>query len=165
MEYKGELKGFPTEIVEKMLERQVEQGNPRNVGVFERMRSAGIESKGFCWENTIEKWQFWNEVVNYRNFELFFEKYPKTEKELTFPREMLVWDYDENWKEVKLVLGIFPERTSHYKVIGSDNVQMNAEDLPVEFPDPLLKKIEKLETELQTLKDEIKSRTAGQCNP
>ena len=162
MEYKGELKGFPTEIVEKMLERQVEQGKPRNVAVFEYIRNTGVNLEGFCWMNTPEGQNFWEEVIEKKNFELFFKKYPKTKKELTFPREMIVWDCDKNNKQIELVYGIFPERNSPYKVVvGSYAIWRNAEELP----DPLLKKIEKLETELQTLKDEIKSRTAGQCNP
>ena len=157
MEYKKELEGFPTEVVEKMLERQVEQGNQRDVTVFEFAKRAGRGTKGFCWVETVEGQYFWEEVLENQNFELFFEKYPKTKTELTFPREMIVWN-DEDCKEIKTVLGIFPERKP-YKVIGINNMWKNAEDLPVEFPDPLLKKIEKLETELQTLKDEIKSRT------
>jgi len=31
--YKGQIKDFPTEVVEKMLERQVDQGNKRDVTV------------------------------------------------------------------------------------------------------------------------------------
>lgn len=34
-EFKGDLKGFPSEVVEKMLERQVEQGSKRDVKIFE----------------------------------------------------------------------------------------------------------------------------------
>ena len=34
MEYKGELKGFPHEVVEKMLDRQEEQGNERDVRLY-----------------------------------------------------------------------------------------------------------------------------------
>lgn len=41
MKYKGELEGFP-EVVEKMLERQVEQGNKRDVSVFERSKFIGF---------------------------------------------------------------------------------------------------------------------------
>lgn len=36
--YKGQLEGFPKEIVERMLECQVEQGNSRDVSIFEENR-------------------------------------------------------------------------------------------------------------------------------
>ena len=37
-EPKGELEGFPKEIISRMLDCQEEQGNPRDVSVFERDR-------------------------------------------------------------------------------------------------------------------------------
>ena len=160
MIYKGELKGFPTEVVEKMLERQVEQGNKKDVTVFEGSSRAGRGMKGFCWAETVEGHYFWERVIINEDFDLFFEEYPKTEKTLTFPRKMLVWNDPKN-KQVELVLGIFPSRISEFKVIGSVYVYKFAEDITEEKPkDPLLEKLDKLETELQTLKDEIKSRTA-----
>jgi hypothetical protein len=74
MEYKGELQGFPDEVVNKMLDRQVEQGNKRDVTVFE----AG-KTDGFYWSETTEGGNFWGEVIHDKNFALFFEKYPKQE--------------------------------------------------------------------------------------
>lgn len=84
MEYKGELKGFPTEVVEKMLERQVEQGGKRDVSIFEEVRcSAG---SGFYWDRTPEGHEFWKNVIEKRNFDAFFTKYPKN----TYPKVMTV---------------------------------------------------------------------------
>lgn len=80
MIYKGDIAGFPTEVVEKMLERQVEQGNERDVRVFEICRHAGRHQGGFSWSLTIERDYFWDQVSFYKNFSLFFERYPKTEK-------------------------------------------------------------------------------------
>lgn len=76
--YSGELKGFPTEVVEKMLERQVDQGNKPKVKVFEKCISADIDGGGFSWINTIEGHDFWNSVLCLQNFDIFFEKYPKS---------------------------------------------------------------------------------------
>ena len=161
MIYKGELKGFPTEVVEKMLERQEEKGNPRDVTVFEKDACATRVKGGFLWEYSEEGFGFWNNIIRHRQFNVFFEKYPKTEKTLTFPRKMLVGDYAGGTKCTELVLGIFPERDNPYKVIGMYNAWRFAEEIAEEKPkDPLLEKLEKLETELQTLKNEIKSRTA-----
>ena len=74
---KGELEGFPKEIIARMLDCQEEQGNPRNICVFERHRTAGEIEKGFVWRGIKEDYNFWNEVIRYKNFNLFFEKYPK----------------------------------------------------------------------------------------
>lgn len=74
MEFKGELKGFPREVVEKMLERQVEQGYERDLIVFEE-----CEYDGFVWGKSIEKHYFWCKVILEKDFNLFFEKYPKTQ--------------------------------------------------------------------------------------
>ncbi len=86
-DYIGQIKGFPKEVIEKMLEKQVEQGNPRDVKVFEYMKYAGnykrdgrINShkriKGFEWAITIEGWDFWNAVIMDKNFGEFYKLYP-----------------------------------------------------------------------------------------
>ena len=75
--YGGEIADFPIEVVERMLECQVEQGNKRDVSVFERNKIAGSYSKGFCWVETKEDVNFWNEVIGNKNFDLFFQKYHK----------------------------------------------------------------------------------------
>lgn len=79
MKYKGELKGFPQEVVEKMLERQEEQGNKRDVSVFEDHNTASVAGGGFNWEYSIEGRLFWTQVIDDRNFGLFFDKYPNKE--------------------------------------------------------------------------------------
>ena len=47
LEYGGEIKDFPPEIVEKMLEKQVEQGNKRDVSVFEKNSCLNARQGGF----------------------------------------------------------------------------------------------------------------------
>jgi len=74
--YKGELNGFPEEVVEKMLERQFEQDNVKDITVFEDNIYGG-----FSWSNSIEGLTFWLNVISQRNFDLFFDKYPKIEEE------------------------------------------------------------------------------------
>jgi len=87
--YKGELAGFPQEIVEKMLEYQVEQGNVRNVTVFENSVTSGASSGGFKWSAAPEGRSFWDGVINNKNFKLFFNKYPKIKVEEVDEDEML----------------------------------------------------------------------------
>ena len=75
--YGGEISDFPIEIVERMLECQVEQGNPRDVSMFEKCKGRGRMWYGFDWGNTNDGKDFWNDVINNKNFYLFFQKYPK----------------------------------------------------------------------------------------
>lgn len=79
--YKGDLEGFPKEVVDLMLERQFEQAGKRDVTVFEIYKYAGVEDGGFYWSRTEERYDFWKEVVEDRNFDVFFERYPKKESE------------------------------------------------------------------------------------
>lgn len=79
--YKGELEGFPKEVVDLMLERQFEQIGIRDVTVFEACRYANVDTGGFKWGETEEGHDFWCAVVYNRNFDVFFERYPKKESE------------------------------------------------------------------------------------
>ena len=78
MEYKGELKGFPQEIVERMLDCQVEQGNERDVRVFEDDVTADKDEGGFSWSELSEDGLFWVRVITSRDFEIFFKRYPQS---------------------------------------------------------------------------------------
>lgn len=72
----GDLVGFPIKVVEKMIERQVEQGNKPDVTVFQlRVISDQIDG-GFDWYKTPERGKFWDNVINGK-FDVFFRKYPE----------------------------------------------------------------------------------------
>jgi len=79
-EYKGYLKGFPEEVVKKMLERQVEAGNKEDVTMFEEDRYRSTMQNGFTWIDTVEGIEFWNKVLDGGNWNTFFERYPKETK-------------------------------------------------------------------------------------
>ena len=106
--YKGEITGFPEEVVEKMLEHQVNQGFKRDITVFETWKCASHQ--GFCWEDTIEGKAFWKKVIDKEKFDLFFERYPKN----TYPKVMMVSTYPitENNKGVTRV--VFMEKNGKY---------------------------------------------------
>ena len=78
---KGGLEGFPKEIISRMLDCQEEQGNPRDITVFEKRCDVGRSDKGFEWDKTQEDWDFWHEVIHVRNFDEFFEIYPKKDNQ------------------------------------------------------------------------------------
>lgn len=75
--YGGEIADFPIEVVEKMLENQVLQGNPRDVSVFEKRNVYGLRGFGFDWGTTDDGHYFWHDVILNKNFSLFFKRYPK----------------------------------------------------------------------------------------
>lgn len=60
-----------------MLQRQEEDGNPRNLSVFTKDIYSGTGDGGFAWARTPEGADFWEKVLVHQNFDLFFEKYPK----------------------------------------------------------------------------------------
>lgn len=71
-----DLKDFPIEVVEKMIERQVGQGNKADVSVFQFRVHSDQSHGGFTWSKTPEGITFWNDVTK-GNFDRFFKKYPK----------------------------------------------------------------------------------------
>ncbi|MGL5913090.1 MAG: hypothetical protein ACRCZB_02910 [Bacteroidales bacterium] len=76
----GEIKDFPIEVVHRMCECQVEQGNEFCPYSFKGTASLGVLDGGFCWLDTSEGQDFWEEIINDKNFELFFAKYPRQEQ-------------------------------------------------------------------------------------
>ena len=74
---KGQIKDFPIEVVQKMVERQYEQTGKCNVKIFQLYKRTDKVDGGFLWRNTIEGYEFWRTIIDHNNFDLFFAKYPK----------------------------------------------------------------------------------------
>lgn len=70
IEYKGQLKYFPENVVNKMLDYQEEQTGKRDITVFEENVKCSKVSGGFHWANTEEGYQFWYSVIIKREFYL-----------------------------------------------------------------------------------------------
>ena len=75
----GDLENFPIEIVEKMLQKQYNQFGEKDISIFQNNRRS---EKGFIWENTIEGHDFWKRVISRKEFDIFFERYPKLSKKV-----------------------------------------------------------------------------------
>lgn len=73
---KGEIKSFPIEVVQKMVDYQEKQNNKADVHVFQSYACASKIDGGFDWPETEEGLYFWTRVINCRNFSLFFDKDP-----------------------------------------------------------------------------------------
>lgn len=74
---KGEIKDFPIEVVQRMVDCQIEQGNKADVTVFQKNRYEIKEDNGFSWDETAEGVSFWSNITYFKDFNMFFEKYPK----------------------------------------------------------------------------------------
>jgi hypothetical protein len=73
-----------------MVQRQQDQGNGVNINVFENDKTEGKSLGGFTWSESPEGDPFWSNVIRYRNFDAFFEKYPKGEQINKLPEEYIV---------------------------------------------------------------------------
>ena len=116
-EPKGQLIGFPKEIIARMLDCQEEQGNKRDVTVFEKYNSCSLVAGGFDWDETKEEDFFWYEVITKENFDLFFEKYPKQDNQDN-SQEFKVGDkvYDIMLREIGIVTKIILNDVSAFPI-------------------------------------------------
>ncbi len=60
--YKGDIKDFPKEVVEWMLDNQVKQGNKRDISVFEVCRWCNRVNGGFDFDDATEGGDFWQTI-------------------------------------------------------------------------------------------------------
>lgn len=90
---KGDIWDFPIEVIDKMVEHQIEQGNEYDVKVFQRLsRTSKRISGGFSWYETSEGSDFWEKVICEKRFDLFFEKYPR--EAIGTEQPPIKYDYD-----------------------------------------------------------------------
>lgn len=82
----GQLKGYPLEVVELMLKEQVNQKNYLSLEIFKVDIEATQEYGGFDWGESEDGLEFWTQVIRYRNFNKFFEKYPR-KREIFYTKE------------------------------------------------------------------------------
>ena len=75
----GDLKGFPIEVVQEIVNEQVRQGNKADVEVFQEHLYAGHVLGGFDWANSVMGKNFLHDVLSHKRFDTFFQKYPKTQ--------------------------------------------------------------------------------------
>jgi hypothetical protein len=125
MKYKGQLEGFPKEVVDRMLDNQELKGNVRDVKVFEKNLSATSSENGFSWCQTKEDEDFWHNVISCKDFDLFFEKYPKEKcdkgncDKCECPKEKTA-----DIKEVDEVIEYDYLNPSHYQIYSKETFEM-----------------------------------------
>ena len=72
----GEIEDFPIEIVQKMVDYQIGQGNKADVTVFQKSNMASKRNKGFDWNKTKEN-TTWIGIIMWKEFDIFFKHNPK----------------------------------------------------------------------------------------
>lgn len=83
-----QFKDLPVEIQNRMLDEQIRQRNPRNAEVFEVNIFAGDSKGGFDWDESMEEYDFWEEILVSGDFTGFYEKYPKVPNKLYSEEEV-----------------------------------------------------------------------------
>lgn len=94
----GEIKDFPIEVVQKMVEKQVHQGNKADVKKFQEYKRFSFADGGFYWGKTKEGQEFWYNVIDLNDFDLFFKKYPKKEEKKELKGINLLNEFEESLK-------------------------------------------------------------------
>jgi hypothetical protein len=133
---------LPKEIQEKMLDYQEQQGNKRDAWVFRKDLDAHIIEGGFDWDDTPEKNRFWYDVLINKNYDLFFERYPKGTGFEPLPEKVMnVWDKEDKEKYKRVVFGRKNGKyfawdsagtTEEAKEINHVTIWDNAEEIPQE---------------------------------
>lgn len=73
----GKIADFPMEVVERMVYEQINQRQKPNPTVFAIKKAAAPGEGGFSWAATEDGCAFWEKVINKKDWDLFFSKYPK----------------------------------------------------------------------------------------
>ena len=118
----GKIKDFPIEVVQKMCENQVAQGNEFNPKVFQEVSQSGLKAGGFDWCETKDGDYFWFKVICQQDFNLFFEKYPKEMKQpkqvanenSIYPKVMWVGNSEKHVQEKLFKKVVFMEKNKKF---------------------------------------------------
>lgn len=71
---RGEIAGYPIEIIQAAVDRGVEQGRNANQVIQSLQISIG---SGFSWADTPEGSRFWSHIMYRHKFNIFFQRYPR----------------------------------------------------------------------------------------
>jgi hypothetical protein len=92
MEYKGDIKGFPEEVVAMMMKMQEWQTGKRDITVFENDSCACDFIGGFDWAETPDGFDFWETIILDEDFDRFFKSYPRLKHQAELIEEIIQQD-------------------------------------------------------------------------
>ena len=113
---KGEIKNFPIEVVQRMVDYQVLQGNKADVSVFQDNMYAPHWGGGFDWDETKEGHAFWERIIENSEFYPFFEQF-SNDKVYTC---MLADKSKHNANIIKHLEELGGKNTREFKIAFSD---------------------------------------------
>ena len=143
----GNLKEFPIEVVQEMVNEQVMQGNNADVVVFQEDYRAEQNCGGFCWCYSVMGADFWYEVLYHKKFDIFFQKYPKNKNKYISK----VMKKEEKKTEKKVVVS-----KEKWDKLVAENDKLVAENDKLEFNNANLEKaLCNQRKALTTLSDEL----------
>ena len=128
----GDIANFPIEVVQKMVDEQVKQGNKANVKIFQANRNTGFACGGFTWNRTDDGDSFWEGVIRNHCFNAFFDRYPKSN-----PLSHLVYIIQDGSIDGDELLTTLVE----YGGENYDNLEGDSEDT-LYYIDPITRNIE-----------------------
>ena len=122
----GDISGFPIEVVQKMVDYQVKQGNTADVAIFQKKRITPKANGGFNLYET-EDGDLWSGVLEFFNFDLFFQKYPKKEKTMkTFTeKDLITGKHIVKFNNGELGIVICDEHNNKYIQLKDSYVLLN----------------------------------------
>lgn len=110
----NQIADFPAHIIKRMLDCQEEQGNPRDVTVFEKSNTSDREEKGFDWDKTKEGEDLWSLVIFGKKFHLIPNAYPR----------LMEIPFEDVWqKRVVVFERKIGNETYYYHVPGCENME------------------------------------------
>jgi hypothetical protein len=80
---------FPIEIRHLMMYRQQQKYGKKDWSVFQ-----GCKTAGFRWSDTPEEHDFWAVVIHKKEFDVFYDKYPKVNYPKDMPEEIIMLALD-----------------------------------------------------------------------
>lgn len=73
---KGQLSGYPREVISILLTEQVNQNNPVNLEIFEKNINSQKFEGGFNWRETDKGEDYFKNMVTWKVFSLAYEEFP-----------------------------------------------------------------------------------------
>ncbi|MCD0480367.1 hypothetical protein LPB90_18165 [Chryseobacterium sp. LC2016-29] len=73
---KGQLSGYPTEVISILLTEQANQNNPMNLEVFENNVKSQKSEGGFDWKDTDKGEHFFEKLITWKVFSLAYQEFP-----------------------------------------------------------------------------------------
>lgn len=132
---KGDIEGFPLEVVDRMVFEQVKQGNEPDVTIFEENRCKGKEGGGFTWEDTEER-GIWRDCIDRVYFGTFNDMYKGAHIIQGEYDEVMSGSVIEGHKDERMEEKVREYQKDNPDPIEAKALRYNSGKLKTQLPDP-----------------------------